>query len=83
MEKNTEFYNMVKDAIEPKLEQQFMNGLAGGFKAGCAACYEEVKHMTSAKQIIKALKEKAEKEYNEVDLPLTVKPIKAFALFLI
>lgn len=69
MDKDTEFYNMVKDAIEPKLKQQFMNGLVGGFKAGCAACYEEVKHMTSAKQIIQTLKEKAEKEYNEVNLP--------------
>lgn len=61
---------IIKEAVEPRLQEQFMNGLIGGFKAGCAACYEEVKDMTSAKKIIKKLKEKAEKEYDEINLSL-------------
>ena len=67
-EKNVK--QIVKEAIEPKLQEQFVNGLIGGFKAGCASCYAEVKNMTSAKKIIKKLKEKAEKEYDEINLSL-------------
>lgn len=61
---------VVKDAIEPRLQEQFYNGLVGGFKAGCAACYNEVKDMTSARKIIKTLKAKAEKEYGSIGLKL-------------
>lgn len=63
-----ELKKMVKDAIEPRLQEQFYNGLIGGFKAGCAACYNEVKDMTSARKIIKTLKTKAEKEYGSLNL---------------
>lgn len=65
-----ELDNVVKDAIEPRLQDQFYNGLIGGFKAGCAACYNEVKDMTSARKIIKTLKAKAEKEYGSIGLKL-------------
>lgn len=63
-----ELEKVVKDAIEPRLQEQFYNGLIGGFKAGCAACYNEVKDMTSARKIIKTLKAKAEKEYGSLNL---------------
>ena len=62
--------SIVKGAIEPKLQDQFNLGIVAGFKAGCAACYEEVKGMTSAKKIIKHLREKAQKEYSKVGLKI-------------
>lgn len=65
-----ELEKVVKDAIEPRLQEQFYNGLIGGFKAGCAACYNAVKDMTSARKIIKTLKEKAEKEYGSLNLKI-------------
>lgn len=70
MAEKKDVQQIVKEAIEPRLQEQFVNGLIGGFKAGCASCYAEVKNMTSAKKIIKKLKEKAEKEYNEINLSL-------------
>lgn len=72
MAEEKDMKQIVQEAVEPKLKEQFMRGLIGGFKAGCAACYEEVKDMTSAKKIIKTLKAKAEKEYG--DLNMTLKP---------
>ena len=70
MAEKKDVQQIVKEAIEPRLQEQFVNGLIGGFKAGCASCYAEVKNMTSAKKIIKKRKEKAEKDYNEINLSL-------------
>ena len=53
---NTELKNILKEAIEPTLREQFIIGMTKGFDTAIEAIYKEIASMTSAKQIKEHIK---------------------------
>ena len=53
---NTELKNILKEAIEPTLKEQFIIGMTKGFDTAIETIYKEISHMTSAKQIKEHIK---------------------------
>ena len=53
---NTELKNILKEAIEPTLKEQFIIGMTKGFDTAIEIIYKEISPMTSAKQIKEHIK---------------------------
>lgn len=53
---NTELKNILKEAIEPTLREQFIIGMTKGFDTAIETIYKEISPMTSAKQIKEHIK---------------------------
>ena len=53
---NTELKNILKEAIEPTLREQFIIGMTKGFDNAIETIYKEIASMTSAKQIKEHIK---------------------------
>lgn len=53
---NTELKNILKEAIEPTLREQFIIGMTKGFDTAIETIYKEISSMTSAKQIKEHIK---------------------------
>lgn len=53
---NTELKNILKEAIEPTLKEQFIIGMTKGFDTAIETIYKEIAPMTSAKQIKEHIK---------------------------
>lgn len=53
---NTELKNILKEAIEPTLREQFIIGMTKGFDTAIETIYKEIASMTSAKQIKEHIK---------------------------
>lgn len=50
----------IKDAIEPKLKEQFIIGMKAGYDAAMLHIYKSTKDMTSAKKIQRYIKFKVD-----------------------
>ena len=53
---NTELKNILKEAIEPTLKEQFIIGMTKGFDVAIETISKEIAPMTSAKQIKEHIK---------------------------
>ena len=56
-------HEMIKQAIEPKLKEQFNLGLIAGWDACVATIYKACKDLTSAQAIKEYLKSKTEEKH--------------------
>lgn len=56
-------YEIVRESIEPKLKEQFYNGLLAGWSACAESLYKQAKDMTNAKDIKKMLKAEKDKRH--------------------
>lgn len=58
---NEDLKNIVAQAIEPKLKEQFINGVNAGWTACAQSLYKQISSLTSAKEIKKVIKTEADK----------------------
>lgn len=58
---NEDLKNIVSQAIEPRLKEQFINGVMAGWTACAQSLYKQISSLTSAKEIKKIIKKEADK----------------------
>ena len=63
MENENDIKKIVQKAIEPKLQEQFYNGMMAGWSACAESLYKQAYQLNTAKEIKKMLKTEKEKRH--------------------